>query len=359
MSADPAGLLLPVPEQEEDLTRQWLDRRFRQVRPARPGSAVVLVRDGDDGPEVFLRHRAGRTPLGRVGLPGGALIESDADSCPWYGPEPSQWARTFGTTDRRRARQHVVAAVRELHDEAGVLLAGRSDTDVDRQELETLAAAVKPLTTWHALDTLQEAREACGGAGFLAENRVAQMRADLDVYVTFEGDNTVLLQLVGKRLLTDYSKEFGRLNVGAVSRYVVHQASDAIHRAGLHKVVQSVADGGSERERGRAGRDQGEDDLVRGVGEGGQGVRRRHGQRPPPVHAGLVGGVRRHGATEEAAAQEGGQRGHRTTVPPPGPGTAATRMLPDVPAGCEDGARVGSPAHGAPHERQGRAWPTT
>ncbi|MWD30765.1 NUDIX hydrolase, partial [Aquicoccus sp. SCR17] len=31
MSADPAGLLLPVPEQEEDLTRQWLDRRFRQV----------------------------------------------------------------------------------------------------------------------------------------------------------------------------------------------------------------------------------------------------------------------------------------------------------------------------------------
>lgn len=130
MSADPAGLLLPVPGQEEDLTRQWLDRRFRQVRPARPGSSVVLVRDGDDGPEVFLRHRAGRTPLGRVGLPGGALIESDADSCPWYGPEPSQWARTFGTTDRRRARQHVVAAVRELHDEAGVLLAGRSDTDV-------------------------------------------------------------------------------------------------------------------------------------------------------------------------------------------------------------------------------------
>ncbi len=130
MSADPAGLLLPVPEQEEDLTRQWLDRRFSQVRPARPGSAVVLVRDGDDGPEVFLRHRAGRTPLGRVGLPGGALLESDADSCPWYGPEPSQWAHTFGTTDRRRARQHVVAAVRQLHDEAGVLLAGRSDTDV-------------------------------------------------------------------------------------------------------------------------------------------------------------------------------------------------------------------------------------
>ncbi|PPQ23142.1 acyl-CoA dehydrogenase, partial [Streptococcus agalactiae] len=148
----------------------------------------------------------------------------------------------------RLARAYADAfASNELVEKFDDVFSGRSDTDVDRQELETLAAAVKPLTTWHALDTLQEAREACGGAGFLAENRVAQMRADLDVYVTFEGDNTVLLQLVGKRLLTDYSKEFGRLNVGAVSRYVVHQASDAIHRAGLHKVVQSVADGGSER----------------------------------------------------------------------------------------------------------------
>ncbi|MBE0975021.1 acyl-CoA dehydrogenase, partial [Escherichia coli] len=148
----------------------------------------------------------------------------------------------------RLARAYADAfASNELVEKFDDVFSGRSDTDVDRQELETLAAAVKPLTTWHALDTLQEAREACGGAGFLAENRVAQMRADLDVYVTFEGDNTVLLQLVGKRLLTDYSKEFGRLNVGAVSRYVVHQASDALHRAGLHKAVQSVADGGSER----------------------------------------------------------------------------------------------------------------
>ena len=35
-----------------------------------------------------------------------------------------------------------------------------------------MAAALKPTSTWHALTTLQEAREACGGAGFLAENRL-------------------------------------------------------------------------------------------------------------------------------------------------------------------------------------------
>ena len=88
------------------------------------------------------------------------------------------------------------------------VFSGRTDTPADREDLETLAAALKPLSTWHALDTLQEAREACGGAGFMFENRLVGLRADLDIYVTFEGDNNVLLQLVGKRLLTDYAKQF-------------------------------------------------------------------------------------------------------------------------------------------------------
>ena len=48
------------------------------------------------------------------------------------------------------------------------VFSGRNDTDESRQDLETLAAGLKALSTWHALDTLQEAREACGGAGFLA-----------------------------------------------------------------------------------------------------------------------------------------------------------------------------------------------
>src|SRR5699024_796056 len=94
------------------------------------------------------------------------------------------------------------------------VFSGRHDTDEDRQDLETLAAALKPLSTWHALDTLQTAREACGGAGFMAENRIVGLRQDMDVYATFEGDNTVLLQLVAKRLLTDYGKEFTDIDDG-------------------------------------------------------------------------------------------------------------------------------------------------
>ncbi|GAB3122242.1 acyl-CoA dehydrogenase family protein [Glaciibacter psychrotolerans] len=126
------------------------------------------------------------------------------------------------------------------------VFSGKADTDADRQDLETLAAALKPLSTWHALDTLQEAREACGGAGFIAENRFVGLRADLDVYATFEGDNNVLLQLVAKRLLTDYSKQFAKADPGALARYVFKQATDrAYNGSGLHRLTQNVADLGS------------------------------------------------------------------------------------------------------------------
>ncbi|MEK0156764.1 acyl-CoA dehydrogenase [Arthrobacter oryzae] len=137
------------------------------------------------------------------------------------------------------------------------VFSGAHDTDEDRQDLETLAAALKPLSTWHALDTLQECREACGGAGFLIENRFASLRADLDVYVTFEGDNTVLLQLVAKRLLADYAKEFRNVDVGVLARYVVSQAAGAaVHRTGLRQVAQFVADTGSVQRAAIALRDE-------------------------------------------------------------------------------------------------------
>ncbi|MGJ4844951.1 acyl-CoA dehydrogenase family protein [Leifsonia sp. Le1] len=126
------------------------------------------------------------------------------------------------------------------------VFSGRADSDTDRQDLETIAAALKPLSTWHALDTLQEAREACGGSGFLTENRLTSLRQDLDIYVTFEGDNNVLLQLVAKRLLTDFSRKFAKADTGALARYVVTQAAGkAYHGSGLRSVAQTVKDFGS------------------------------------------------------------------------------------------------------------------
>ncbi|MEV8135451.1 acyl-CoA dehydrogenase family protein [Microbacterium aurantiacum] len=126
------------------------------------------------------------------------------------------------------------------------VFSGRNDTPEERENLETLAAALKPLSTWNALNTIQEAREACGGQGFLAENRLVGLHHDLDVYVTFEGDNNVLLQLVGKRLLADYARQFKGADAAALAKFAVGQtAGKVFHGAGLRQLGQSVADFGS------------------------------------------------------------------------------------------------------------------
>ncbi|GAA5201385.1 acyl-CoA dehydrogenase [Microbacterium jejuense] len=126
------------------------------------------------------------------------------------------------------------------------VFSGRTDTPEEREDLETLAASLKPLSTWNALSTIQEAREACGGSGFIAENRFVGLHQDLDVYATFEGDNNILLQLVGKRLLADYAKQFKGKDAAALARFAVGQtAGKLFHGAGLRQLGQAVADFGS------------------------------------------------------------------------------------------------------------------
>lgn len=78
----------------------------------------------------------------------------------------------------------------------------------DMRKVEGLAAGLKSYATWFTTSALQECREACGGKGYLAENRIADLKADTDIFTTFEGDNTVLMQLVAKGILSDFSREF-------------------------------------------------------------------------------------------------------------------------------------------------------
>ena len=88
------------------------------------------------------------------------------------------------------------------------------------RKVETKAAGLKAMATWHTTDTIQEAREACGGKGYLSENRIDALKADTDIFTTFEGDNTVLMQLVAKSLLTEFKQSFHDEGVMAVVRYL-------------------------------------------------------------------------------------------------------------------------------------------
>ena len=89
-----------------------------------------------------------------------------------------------------------------------------------QREVEALAAGLKAVATWHMVDAVQQARECCGGKGYLTENRFAALRADSDVFVTFEGDNTVLMQLVAKTLLSGYAAQFEDLDAFGLVRHL-------------------------------------------------------------------------------------------------------------------------------------------
>ena len=133
--------------------------------------------------------------------------------------------------------QEVVAG--DLHD----VFSGTDPDDQSRRMLESRAAATKALGTWHATRTIQECREACGGAGYLSENRFAALKADTDVFTTFEGDNHVLLQLVAKGLLTDYASDFEDMDQFGMVRFVAGLAVETVvERTSVHKLVQSVRD---------------------------------------------------------------------------------------------------------------------
>jgi acyl-CoA oxidase len=127
----------------------------------------------------------------------------------------------------------------ELHE---VFTADHPD-DRSRRQLETLAAGVKAIATWHATATIQECREACGGAGYLRGNRFAALKADSDVFTTFEGDNTVLLQLTAKNLLTDYRDQFGELDpLGAATFMAGQVASQVAERTALRELLGRLGD---------------------------------------------------------------------------------------------------------------------
>ncbi len=100
----------------------------------------------------------------------------------------------------------------------------------EQRQIEVLAAGIKSYVTWHVTSALQTARECCGAQGFIAANRIGPLKSDTDIYTTFEGDNTVLMQLVAKGLLTDFREQFSAVRLRGLLRYVTRRASHRIAR---------------------------------------------------------------------------------------------------------------------------------
>lgn len=113
-------------------------------------------------------------------------------------------------------------AVRDLQLRAG------DPERADDPELEVAAAGLKAYASEHCVTTLQACREACGGLGYLAESGFAALKADTDVFATFEGANFVLYQLVAKGLLSRFRDEMGDLTLRRALQYLRERAETAV-----------------------------------------------------------------------------------------------------------------------------------
>ncbi|BBU22192.1 acyl-CoA oxidase [Mycobacterium xenopi] len=119
----------------------------------------------------------------------------------------------------------------------------------EQRELASRAAGLKAANTWHATRAIQEAREACGGAGYMAENRLIALRGDTDVFTTFEGDNHVLTQLVAKELLTAYADDIRSMSPVEWVRFAANTVGTRVlKRTAAEAIIQTIVDARQDSE---------------------------------------------------------------------------------------------------------------
>jgi 8-oxo-dGTP pyrophosphatase MutT (NUDIX family) len=147
----------------------WFAAEGGTAPPPRVAATVVLLRPADGGFEVYAIRRAATMAFGGMyAFPGGGVDPSDSDAAiGWVGSPPQWWARRLRLPPGP-AQAVVCAAVREVFEEAGVLLAGpRPD--------EVVGDAGEP--RWEAARRALVTRE-LSLTTFLAESKL-HLRSDL------------------------------------------------------------------------------------------------------------------------------------------------------------------------------------
>jgi acyl-CoA oxidase len=175
---------------------------------------------------------------GRIGIPRSAVSAAKsgltiairyADQRKQFGPEGGSEVPILNYRTHQRRLLPLLSNTYALHFALQYLTERfLKRTEDDMQEIEALAAGLKAFATWNTTTTLQECREACGGKGYMTENRIDNLKNDTDIFTTFEGDNYVLMQLVAKSRLTEFKQEFSNMNFFGVLNYLADQAKTSL-----------------------------------------------------------------------------------------------------------------------------------
>lgn len=201
------------------------------------------ITDGKFGSSILSDNRRFFTMLGtlvggRIGIPRSGLSAAKSgltiairygDQRRQFGPDGGLEVPVLNYRQHQKRLMPLLANAYALHFSLQYLTNRfLSRTEEDVQEIEALAAGLKAVATWNTTSTLQECRECCGGKGYLSVNRIDALKNDSEIFTTFEGDNTVLMQLVAKSRLTEFKQEFSNMDLFGIFNYVTEQAKTSI-----------------------------------------------------------------------------------------------------------------------------------
>ncbi len=134
-------------------------RSLSDVPSARPSSTVVLVRETEAAPELLMMRRHERSSFGGAfAFPGGVLEPADHAVADWCDDVTEEAAADL--LSDRDGLAYFSAAIRELFEESGVLLATLGAPDVDLDAARD--ALNKGQLEWARFVTENEIRLQCG-----------------------------------------------------------------------------------------------------------------------------------------------------------------------------------------------------
>ncbi|KDN48547.1 acyl-coenzyme A oxidase I [Tilletiaria anomala UBC 951] len=107
------------------------------------------------------------------------------------------------------------------------------------KETHATSAGLKAFCTWATLESIDKARQACGGHGYSSYNGFASMYADFAVHCTWEGDNTILALQSGRSLIASYQDalEGKHLRAGCV---YLNELQTVLQRTGRDADLDSL-----------------------------------------------------------------------------------------------------------------------
>ena len=120
----------------------------------------------------------------------------------------------FGLRHLAGPQEHLIAKYAEMK---------KTRDEETVADVHSLSAGLKAYVSSFTAAAINTCRESCGGHGYAAVNRFGSLRNDHDIFQTFEGDNTVLLQQVAAELLKHYRRKFAGGGWSATWSYLSSQ----------------------------------------------------------------------------------------------------------------------------------------